>query len=213
MYFGSHKTFQVSGGLRENGRVVNDRVGSPHERHAKHLAVHAHQWQGSELRGKLGVAGDFGRSSGAARPAYGDRSGHVARRRNHVIISGAAAAQFRHQFIARSHVGSGDFAVMLLFERSARSWDRHSPPTPEGSESAFSLRTIRRARSRPSNDNRDRYASPTYALPVHASRFIVHSDHLVYDHPVKTSAEYLPTRPRFLLRPGFFQRCGVALSK
>ena len=116
LYFGSQKTFQDSGGCAKDSCVVDDRVRSPHEWHSIHLSVRPHQRQGSELRRELLVAGNLCEVERRRQSGRRDRRRHIARRRNHVVVSGAASAQFGHQFVARSHVGGRDLAVILLFE-------------------------------------------------------------------------------------------------
>ena len=45
-----------------------------------------------------------------------DRCGYVAGWRDDVVVGGAAAAEFGDEFVAGAHVGSGDLAVVGLFE-------------------------------------------------------------------------------------------------
>ena len=121
-YFGSHRTLPAIRRLGESRGVVNQGIGPPHERHAIDLSLDAHQRQGSELRRELAVAGNLREIERQRQACRRDRGRNVARRRDHVVISGAAAAQLGHQFIARSHVGGGNFAVILLFEATHERW-------------------------------------------------------------------------------------------
>ena len=99
------KTHSSCPAAAENRGVINQRVRPPHERHAINLALHAHQGQGSELRRKLAVARKLRKIERRRQSRRRNRSRHIARRRDHVIVARAAAAQLGHQFVARSHVG------------------------------------------------------------------------------------------------------------
>ena len=103
--------------LRERGSVIEQRVWSPHERNAVDLAFVFHQRRIAKSRGELIVRRNLREIERRSQPRAHDRRSDVARRRDDIVIGGAAAAKLGDKLVARAHVRRNDFAIMRLLER------------------------------------------------------------------------------------------------
>src|ERR1700739_1992645 len=103
--------------MRKDSGVVEKRIRAPHEGNAERLAVDFHEREVAQLGGELGIGGNFREVERFGEAGARDGSGDVAGGRDDVVVGSTATAELGYQVVARTHIGSGNLAVVSFFKR------------------------------------------------------------------------------------------------